>query len=219
MTAFCPLCGAGAMAIHQDRGRRFVHCPACDLVSVPRSCHLSAEEQRARYARHRNSIDNVGYVRMLNGPVELLRRYAGTARRVLDYGSGPAPVMVELLRRAGYEAIGYDPFFSADTDVSLPFDAVLCVETIEHFADPRGELEKIRRLLRPGGCLVVMTLLHNGPASIADWWYARDATHVAFYSAATLGWIAAALGFQLDYCDKQRLALLQRTAPPAAPGP
>jgi SAM-dependent methyltransferase len=170
------------------------------------------EDQQARYAKHRNSIDNAGYVRMLNRPIEMLRQYGNEVRRVLDYGSGPSPVMVELLRQAGFDAAGYDPIFAAGTDVTGPFDAVVAVETFEHFAEPRREMEKIAGLLRPGGMLIVMTLLHNGPATMKDWWYARDATHVAFYSTATLAWIAAAFGFELVHCDNERLAVLRRTA-------
>jgi SAM-dependent methyltransferase len=209
MAAICPLCGAGTTVIHQDRRRRFVHCAACDLISVPRACHLAPELQRERYTRHHNSPEDAGYVAMLNRPIALLQQFAADARRVLDYGSGPAPVLVELLRRAGYEAAGYDPFFAGDADLSPPFDAVVSIETFEHFAEPGRELENIRRLLRPGGCLVVMTLFHPDPAGLEDWWYARDATHVAFYSPRTLDWIAGRFGFDLLYCDNERLAALR----------
>lgn len=146
---------------------------------------------------------------MLNRPIALLRRYAGDARRVLDYGSGPALVLLELLRRAGYEAAGYDPLFNSGADGPQPFDVVVSIETFEHFAEPHRELEQIRGLLRPGGHLTVMTLLYGGPAAIRDWWYARDATHVAYYSAGPLDWIVGELGFELLYCDKERMAVLR----------
>ena len=209
MAGICPLCGAGAAIIGENRARHFLHCRTCDLISVPHRWHLSSEDQRARYVKHHNSLQDVGYVRMLNRPIALLQQYDPDARRVLDYGSGPTPVLVELLRQAGYDAAGYDPFFTRDTPLSPPFDAVVSVETFEHFAEPRREMETIANLLRLGGCLILMTLFHRGPGSISDWWYARDETHVAFYSPATLNWIAGSFGFDLLYCDNEQLAALR----------
>lgn len=190
-------------------GRRLLRCPICDLVFVPSQDHLSADAARARYRQHRNSIEDAGYVDMLRRPLELLRQYGQEIRRVLDYGCGPSPVLVELMIREGYDASGYDPLFASDTVLTPPYDAVTCIETFEHFAEPREEISRIVGLLRPGGCLVVSTLLHSGPDAFADWWYARDATHVAFYSSRTLDWIAGALGLQVLFCDVRRLAVLK----------
>jgi SAM-dependent methyltransferase len=176
---------------------------------VPRVCHLDAEAQRARYAKHRNSADDAGYVAMLRRPVALLRQYHPAARRVLDYGCGREQILVGLLRREGYEAVGYDPLYGSDADMSSPFDAVVAVESMEHFPEPGGELQRIRGLLAPGGCLVVMTALHRGPDTIKDWWYARDPTHVSFYSAATMTYIAEAFGFRILFTDNKRNLVLQ----------
>ncbi len=167
------------------------------MVWVPLSWHLDLDGQRSRYLSHNNTIEDAGYLAQFARPMELLRRYSPEARRVLDYGSGPSPVFVELLRRAGYEAVGYDSLFSPDADLSQRFDAIVSIETFEHFSDPRSEIGKIGGLLKPGGCLVVMTHLHRGLESIADWWYARDVTHVSFYSGETFDWICGAFGFTL----------------------
>lgn len=37
------------------------------------------------------------------------------------------------------------------------FDAFVCIETIEHLRDPNGLLERVLRLLRPGGVLALTT--------------------------------------------------------------
>ena len=146
---------------------------------------------------------------MLEGPIALLREHGPAARRVLDYGCGPCPVLVDLLRRAGYDAVGYDPLFAPDADLSRPFDTVISVETFEHFANPRAELHRIASLLRPGGHLIITTLFHHGPAGIPNWWYARDKTHVSFYSPATLRWICEHFSFTTLYCDDKNLAILR----------
>jgi hypothetical protein len=169
----CHLCEAWA----EDGGRfqkmNFLHCSACDLVFVPAAEQVSADQTKARYLHHHNTSKDAGYVAMQTDIIELLHTQFPTARRVLDYGSGPAPVLVELLREVGHEAAGYDPHFASDMAMTPPFDAVTAVETFEHFAEPRREVERILGLLRPYGCLLVQALLHTGLGRFADWWYAR----------------------------------------------
>jgi len=177
---------------------------------VPRRWHLSHEEQRARYLLHENTIDNAGYVERFNRFIALLRENAPPVRLVLDYGCGPAPIFVELLRRAGYDAVGYDPFFAPDADLSHPFDAVVSIETFEHFSDPKAELTHIASLLWPGGRLAIMTMFHKGAETLKDWWYIRDPTHVAFYSPATFRFICSNYGFHPLLIDNDHIAILGR---------
>lgn len=207
----CPLCRAPAISLPPIQKRAFLHCRQCDLIFVPPAQHLTPAEEKLRYQQHQNTLENEGYVNMLGRCVDLLRRHASDVRHVLDYGCGPSPVLVELLHRAGYQASGYDPFFATDVDLSNTFDAVTCVETSEHFAQPRANLQRILRLIRPQGYLAIMTRFHQGPDCLGDWWYARDPTHVAFYSHKTLHWICGEFTLTPLYLDDRDLALLQRT--------
>ncbi len=57
------------------------------------------------------------------------------------------------------------------TATQLPeksFDAVLCSEVVEHIADSPAALRGIRRLLRPGGYLVLSTPQRHSPLEIAS---------------------------------------------------
>lgn len=209
-TAGCPLCRARARRTGRNRQRDLYHCGICDLIFVPHDQHLSPDAERARYATHQNTPDNAGYVALFDRPLALLGKHCKDGCRVLDYGCGPGPVLVERLRRAGYDAVGYDPFFAPDTDLSTPFDAIISTETFEHFARPREQIARILGLLRPGGCLAVMTRFHPGPEAVADWWYARDPTHVAFYSHATFDWICKRFALTRLYRDETHLTLLRR---------
>ncbi len=47
------------------------------------------------------------------------------------------------------------------------FDLVLCSEVIEHIADPAGALASIRRILRPGGVLLLSTPHRFSPLELA----------------------------------------------------
>lgn len=204
----CPLCLASSSRTPPAHGRTLAHCQQCDLIFVPSTGHLNEAAERTRYLHHENSIDAPSYVATFDAPLAMLAAHAPTACRVLDYGSGPTPVLVELLRQRGYDAVGYDPYFACDTDITGPFDAIVSVETFEHFRDPRRDLELLRSRLAPGAPLIVKTRFHPGPDALEDWYYVRDKTHVAFYSPATFEWIAETFDLQLIQHDGHSLACL-----------
>jgi hypothetical protein len=142
--------------------------------------------------------------------IDLLAAHAPVARRILDYGCGPAPVLVDMLQEAGYLAAGYDPLFPAGPVPEPPWDAIVSTETFEHLAAPADDLDRIDGWLAPGGCLVVVTRWHAGLETLADWWYARDRTHVAFYSRVTLDHLCRRRGWQLLQVAGPDLAVLRK---------
>lgn len=206
----CPLCGAGAGKFCESNHRTFFLCAVCDLAFVPTPWHLTVAAQRERYLKHNNSLEDAGYVAHLQPVIDALKREMGHSGRVLDYGCGPAPVLVELLRREGFDAVGYDIFFSPQTPLEPAFDAVVCVETFEHFASPGVEVERIVKCLRPGGILIVKTHFAPPPADFKSWWYTRDQTHVAFSSRTTMGYIASRFGLSVLAADGDRLVMMRR---------
>ncbi len=215
----CPLCGAAAVFSIQLPVRPVYACPQCDLKFVPEPWQVTLERERARYELHRNRLEDEGYVRFLQPVVTCLVRQlrAGGAAnpsppfaRILDFGSGPTPVLVELLRREGFESWAYDPFFAPGTDLSQPFDAVVSTETFEHFRRPRAELDRIAGLLRPGGLLVVMSALWQPGQDFRTWSYANDETHIAFYSVATFRFIASTWGLRIIETNGKDLAAFSK---------
>jgi hypothetical protein len=97
-----------------------------------------------------------------------------------------------MLREQGFRMRDYDPCFAADPGtLECTYDFITCTETVEHFHQPRTEFDRLAGLLRPGGLLAVMTeWLDEDENRFENWWYARDPTHVSFYSRQTLTWIA-----------------------------
>ncbi|HSV93976.1 MAG TPA: methyltransferase domain-containing protein [Desulfobacterales bacterium] len=79
------------------------------------------------------------------------------------------------------------------------YDFVTFTETVEHFAAPRAEFLRLDALLRPGSRLEVMTLMLEDDAAFPTWWYTRDRTHVCFYRADTMRWIAGWLGWRFEF--------------------
>ncbi len=204
----CPLCGAAADPVGRALHRTHCACPRCDLRFIPSSFHLTPEQEYQRYLLHQNSLSDAGYVAFLTVAVELLKthlkRADGGSPTLLDYGSGPNPVLVQLLNRSGFTAVGYDPFFGdrvtpgVEVTASLrglgPFDAVVSTEAVEHFRDPRREWAQMVSLIRPGGLLVVVTSLVLPGREVSSWHYATDPTHVVFYSESTFRYISEQWG-------------------------
>ena len=208
----CPLCGdkAGARLVAQNR--RFSHCPGCDLIWADAAERIDAEAQRRRYLLHENSLENAGYRLMLESAIAMLARHGLRTGRVLDYGCGAVPLLAQLLAARGYEPISYDPLFAPNADLSRSFDAIISIETFEHFEQPAQELRRLTSLLSPAGLLVIRTLFHHGPESLARWWYIRDPTHVSFYSELTFGAIGRHFPLELVEISDQCLAVFRAGA-------
>jgi 2-polyprenyl-3-methyl-5-hydroxy-6-metoxy-1,4-benzoquinol methylase len=88
------------------------------------------------------------------------RQGAGRADRVLDYGCG-AGLYVNFLRRKGYTSVfGYDPFvpaYAGPGTLQAQYDAVVSYDVIEHEDNPGEFVRRLRRLVRPGGLLIIGT--------------------------------------------------------------
>jgi hypothetical protein len=199
-------------------------CPACDLRFIPSLFHLSPEEEYKRYLLHQNDAANTGYVKFLTVAVDCLKTHIGHLQpalpKVLDYGSGPGPVLVQLLNREGFMAIGYDPNFGdrsasdcvvTDSLTGLGlFDAVVSTEVVEHFRAPREEWAKMVSLIRPGGFLIVVTSLVVPGIDLSFWYYANDPTHITFYSESTLGHIGKQCGLSIVETNRQNWVVMRK---------
>jgi SAM-dependent methyltransferase len=210
----CPLCGSGGGRPWSDKhGQTYYLCPRCELIHLHPDFLPSRESEYSRYLEHNNSPENSGYVAYLTDFAEhTVFSYLSPGSRLLDFGSGPSPVLTSILISEGYPTESYDPYFAPDTElVPEGYDGVAAVEVAEHLFDPAKEFGRLHRLLRPGGYLFLRTELHDGSLDFfSRWWYRRDRTHVCFYSARSFEVAAELLGMELVSVEKGRFVVMRR---------
>jgi ubiquinone/menaquinone biosynthesis C-methylase UbiE len=153
-----------------------------------------------------------------------LLAHARAGERVLDVGCGEGRFASEL-DRAGVRVVGIDvaeePLRRArerdpaldlrlvDADGPWPledasFDVLWAGETIEHVADTAGWLSEARRVLRPGGRLLLSTPAHGRLRVLGlalsrrafEEHFDPRADHLRFYTRSGLTRLLGELGFQ-----------------------
>ena len=203
----CPLCGGAARrgAARDMLGRSLGECGTCGLVFAEERDWLSPEREKARYGLHRNSADDGGYVRFLRKTLEPALRRLPPGGRMLDYGSGPSPVLAELARAAGARCEIWDPFFAPERPAG-PFDVVTACEVVEHFHHPAEGWADLLGFAGERGTVVVATeTIGESLAGMGRWSYAGDFTHTAFHRERTLRWIAERWKKRLETVEAGRV--------------
>jgi SAM-dependent methyltransferase len=117
--------------------------------------------------------------------VALARRFAG--KRVLDYGSGDGTFLALTMMTTDAPALGVGAELNAHTvedcrvryreeprlkfvlvdELATPehvrqYDAVFCMEVMEHVVDWEPELARLKTLLKPGGALIISVPVETG---------------------------------------------------------
>jgi SAM-dependent methyltransferase len=168
-------------------------------VFVPPKHYISREEEKAEYDRHQNRPDDPGYRQFLSRLFLPLRERLSPGSQGLDFGSGPGPTLSVMLTEAGHDVTLYDRFYAHFPAVlARRYDFITASEVVEHLHHPGFELDRLYRLLKPGGLLGIMTKQVIDRAKFASWHYKNDFTHVCFFSPATFVWLAEKWHAQLD---------------------
>jgi SAM-dependent methyltransferase len=183
------------------------------MLSVNRDYELQTHRAEDRHWWYR------GRRRVLERTIERLG--LPPRARILDAGCGSGRNMVELARRGEVTGVEISPA-SAElararhlgevvegSVMEMPFapdsfDLAVCLDVIEHLPDDRGALRELRRVLAPGGALLVTVPAYQ-------WlWSGHDKInhHCRRYSRATLEQAARAAGWECEYATHFNALLL-----------
>lgn len=193
-------------------------CTECSFLQMDRRFFLSSAEECRRYELHENSITDAGYVSWLEKFLVfsldgLEPENSEGSCQILDFGSGPEPVMASLLRRKGYQVTLEDPYFAPGRKPG-PFNLVTAMEVFEHLKDPSGTLMDISSRLIPGGSICISTeFLPTGVEAFDSWHYRSDPTHISFFSIESLHNLAEKTGLIITDHDSVRYVRMKLPCP------
>jgi 2-polyprenyl-3-methyl-5-hydroxy-6-metoxy-1,4-benzoquinol methylase len=189
----CPLCEQTSCDFYyQDKKRSYLRCSHCQLIHVPKAQHLNSTEEKAIYDLHTNDPNDLGYRKFLQRFIDPLTKQLPSGACGLDFGSGPGPTLSLMLNELGYSCQDYDLYYANDKELLLPshYDFVTSTEVVEHLAQPNIEFPRLFSLLKPHGCLAIMTKRSINLEKFKTWHYIQDPTHICFYNEASLQWVA-----------------------------
>ncbi len=208
----CQICN-GDTIVWNDAQFDFTYdyCKQCHFIK--KSVVLEPSAEKEEYMRHNNTIENESYVNYFKGLIDSCFIKYCQNKTVLDMGSGPYPILKEILLRDYQITIDdYDLYFNPNEEVfKNKYDTIITTEVIEHVDQPLKFVESLLDLLNHGGHLVIMTLFHHQDQAIFDdWWYRRDPTHIGFFDLETFNHIAAKYDLKIVETDNKRLIVLQK---------
>jgi SAM-dependent methyltransferase len=199
MSHHCLICETKVTEFTQLKNSKiYWHCQNCFFIKLDPRFHLDSIKEKARYDKHENSIDDRGYVETLEKFIDYsITPFKKSITQILDYGSGPEPVLAELLKRQGYATQIYDPYYAASKFRNESFDLVSATEVFEHFYDPKKEISRIMELVKTNGYIAVLTRFRPELEKFKSWFYKDDLTHVSFFTIRTFEYLAKELGFSI----------------------
>lgn len=202
-TEVCRLCGAEAprVCIQPVLCRYpvgYFRCPNCDLLQTQRPFWL--EEA---YAAALSALDT-GAIARARLCTDLTRSLASLLHltpesRCIDFGGGHG-VLTRAMRDEGYDFRWHDKYAQNhfargfEGNPAEPHALLTCFEVWEHLANPGRDLAEF---FKPAhDYLLIGTYLHHGHRD--NWWYysCESGQHVAFFSQATMRFVARRFGYQ-----------------------
>lgn len=207
------ICGEPTNTVYDEQlDVTFYHCDYCEFIHQDPTSHVDQVKEKEQYDHHQNSLENQGYVDYLQ---HFLDEYVLPLEKdgmALDFGSGPGPVLFELMKHHFHEVRHYDPYYHPDDGYKEEtFDVITSTEVVEHFADPLKEFHHLKDLLKEDGYLVVMTSFRTMDVSkFLSWWYRRDTTHISFYHMKTFEEIVQRVGLKIVKHNQKNVIILKR---------
>ncbi len=198
--ATCLICGGKTYPLVDDEiNVTYDKCINCNFIYKQKIYHPDYQTERERYLKHHNSEKNIEYITYMNSFINEAIIPLNIKGKILDFGSGPVPILKQLLIDKGYEVYDFDPFFNNDLSYQKhTYDLIILTEVLEHIVKPYQTLEELLTYLNKDGILLIQTQLHsNKDEKFLKWWYRRDITHIGFFNTKTMEYLSSALSLKI----------------------
>ena len=210
----CKLCQASTTSI-TDTKKELVYyrCESCGFVSLDDKYMIDKIEEKSKYDQHNNSLENEGYVQMFEDFIDLgIEPYRNNIQTALDFGSGPTPVLAELLERRGLVVDIYDLYYAPKKVYEdKMYDLITSTEVFEHLCKPLDSLELLAKHTKHNGYIVLMTKFPpKDDKEFLSWWYRRDPTHISFFTPKSFEVMAKKVGLKILKIINKNIVVLQR---------
>ncbi len=209
----CIICGGETYTLEDAEIKvRYNVCKSCGFTYKLPQYHVDQVKEKSLYDNHQNTMENEGYVNMFIRFLEECVDPYVKGGKALDFGSGPGPVLYELLKQRGFRASHYDPYYHVDHDVfDSCYDLITSTEVFEHLSSPNKTIRNLSYLLEDGGILAVMTSLRpTSDEAFLKWWYRRDQTHIGFFTLKAFEALIQPLRLKCIYTNEKNYFVFRK---------
>lgn len=211
----CKICNSSVTSMFDERNKwEFFHCKSCEFIFKNQKDYVDSDKELSQYNNHNNTMESPGYVNMFEKFIDAtFEPYIDDITNVLEFGSGPGPVLSELLRQRRLTVDIYDKYFSPKKVYEgKEYDLITSTEVIEHIDNPLEVFEVFSKHIKKGGYLALMTQFHkNEEEHFKKWWYKNDPTHICFFRPNTFEVLAEMSGFEVLKHDSIKSVLLKKS--------
>lgn len=209
----CLLCNSSALATQKLRdGSLYHHCHDCRYCFQDPSQWPSLLEEIRHYQTHNNDPRDPRYCAYLRQSSQLLIDHkSAQQQRLLDYGCGPQATMPFVWGDEFKQIDAYDPLFYPDrSQLATHYDAITCIEAIEHFFRITESLQDVDRLCNAGSLILFRSEFYEESKDLESWWYRRDPTHIGFLQEQSWDYIAQKFTWKIIAKSQGRVILFQK---------
>lgn len=212
----CKLCGLNNtkefIVKNKSWEKKYHKCLECSFISLESNLVMNDREQFIRYNMHNNKVDDPVYRNYFKKFINYAFEYAENKKKVLDFGSGPEPVLGSVLKSMGYEVSIYDKFFASNVKVlEDKYEIITATEVFEHLEYPREYFKKLINILEDNGLLILMTCFHSDDLKkFSEWWYIQDPTHISFYDMKTFNYISDEFNLEIVADNNKNIVILRK---------
>ncbi|CAA6825896.1 MAG: Putative methyltransferase associated with DUF414 [uncultured Sulfurovum sp.] len=210
----CKICDASTRSIEDSKKElAYYRCLSCGFVSLDDQYIINKVDEKSKYDQHNNSLQNEGYVKMFEDFIELsIEPYRKNIQSVLEFGSGPEPVLSKLLERRGFEVDIYDLYYAPKKVYEdKKYDLISATEVFEHLQKPLEVLALLVKHLNENSYIVLMTKFPpKDDKEFLAWWYRRDPTHISFFTPTSFNVMAEKVGLKVLKTINKNIVIFQK---------